>query len=59
MQAFISEIVPAGSVDFSKDLFMKIYFSGCDFKCSYCNTPDLLETKFDHVVELKDIKKEI
>ncbi len=59
MQAFISEIVPAGSVDFSDELFTKVYFSGCDFKCQYCNTPGLLETKFEHEKNLKEVFSEM
>ncbi|MFC2134546.1 anaerobic ribonucleoside-triphosphate reductase activating protein [Bacteroidota bacterium] len=56
MQAFIGDLVEAGSVDFSNDLYTKIYFSGCDFKCPYCNTPRFLETKFEHTMDLKEVK---
>jgi len=59
MQAFIGELIQAGTVDFSNELYMKIYFSGCDFKCPYCNTPDFLETKFEHVMDLKEVKREM
>ncbi|MBU1202396.1 MAG: radical SAM protein [Nanoarchaeota archaeon] len=59
MQAFIADVVVAGSVDFSEKLYTKIYFSGCDFKCPYCNTPELLETKLEHEKDLKEIKKNL
>ena len=59
MQAFIGEVVPAGNVDFSPDLYIKIYFSGCDFRCPYCNTPDLLETKFEQEIDLREVKNEM
>ncbi|MFH1770162.1 MAG: radical SAM protein [archaeon] len=59
MQAFIAEVIPETSVSFSNDIFMKIMFSGCDFKCPWCNTPELLETKFEHEIDLRDVKKEM
>ncbi|MBU1030259.1 MAG: radical SAM protein [Nanoarchaeota archaeon] len=59
MQAFISEVVPVGSVDFDKGLYFKIYFAGCDFRCLYCNTPEWIETKFEHERDLSELKKEI
>ncbi|MBC8494569.1 radical SAM protein [archaeon] len=59
MQAYIEEVIEAGSVDFSNELYMKIYLSGCDFKCPYCNTPHLLETKFEQEIDLREIKKQM
>lgn len=59
MQAFIGEFIPAGNVDFCKELYAKIFFSGCDFKCPYCNVPDFMETKFDHEMDLREIKTEL
>ncbi|NQU98751.1 anaerobic ribonucleoside-triphosphate reductase activating protein [Candidatus Woesearchaeota archaeon] len=59
MQAFIAEIIPAGGVEFTNELYTKIYFSGCDFKCPYCNTPDMLETKFEHQIDLREVKREL
>jgi len=59
MRAFISDYETEGIVDFSDEKHMKVFFSGCDFKCPYCNTPELLETKFDHEMYLREIKKEM
>lgn len=58
MQAYIRSIEPV-SVEWSKNICLKIFFAGCDFKCPYCNTPELLETKEEFLRELKDVKKEI
>lgn len=59
MQAFIDRIDSVGSLDFSKDLVMKIHFSGCDFSCPCCNTPGLLETKSDQEMDLKEVKRDM
>ncbi|MFH1590140.1 MAG: radical SAM protein [archaeon] len=59
MQAFIAEVIPQGTLSSNNDMFMKIMFSGCDFKCPWCNTPELLETKFEHEMDLRDVKREI
>lgn len=58
MQAYIRSIEPV-SVEWTKNICLKIFFAGCDFKCPYCNTPELLETKEAFIKELKDVKKEI
>ncbi len=36
--------------------FLVIPFSGCNFRCPWCNTPDLIETKEEQVTDLRDIK---
>jgi len=59
MQAFIADYISIGSVDFSDELYSKIFFSGCDFKCPYCNTPEMVEAKLEHQVDLREIKKEL
>ena len=59
MHASIAEIRSFGSVEFSEDPYMIIELSGCVFKCPWCNTPELLETKFEHEMDLKDVKREI
>lgn len=58
MQAYIKAIEPV-SVDWTKNVCLKIFFAGCDFRCPFCNTPELIETKEEYIVELRDIKKEI
>jgi pyruvate formate lyase activating enzyme len=58
MQAYIKAVEPV-NVDWTKNVCLKIFFAGCDFKCPFCNTPHLLETKEEFLIDLKDIKKEI
>ncbi|MFH1440403.1 MAG: anaerobic ribonucleoside-triphosphate reductase activating protein [Candidatus Woesearchaeota archaeon] len=58
MQVYIDQIEPV-NVDWTKNVCLKIFFAGCDFRCSFCNTPHLLETKEEFLKDLKDIKREI
>lgn len=58
MQAFIGKVL-TGQVNFSYKDYLKVYFSGCDFKCPICNTPELLETKFEQEMDLRDVFKEM
>ncbi|MBU0472209.1 MAG: radical SAM protein [Nanoarchaeota archaeon] len=55
MQAFIAELIVVGSVEFTNELYTKIYFSGCDFRCPYCNKPHMLETKPEQQTEIREI----
>ena len=38
---------------------MTILFSGCNFKCRYCNTPELTEFITEEMISLRDVKKQI
>jgi len=38
---------------------LKVYFSGCDFKCPYCNTLNIIDFKREFLVDLRIIKQEI
>ncbi|MBS3121781.1 radical SAM protein [Candidatus Woesearchaeota archaeon] len=58
MQAYIAAIEPV-NVEWSKNICLKIFFAGCNFKCPFCNTPHLLETNEEFLKDLKDVKKEI
>ncbi len=58
MQAYIKAIEPV-NVDWTKNVCLKIFFAGCDFKCPFCNTPHLLETREEFLMDLKDVKREI
>lgn len=59
MQGFIAELIEAGSVEFSEKPYMKILVSGCDYRCLWCNNPDLIETKLEHEIDLRQVKKQI
>lgn len=38
---------------------LPIHFMGCDFKCPYCYTPEILSFKPDFLVDIKEIKRYI
>jgi len=59
MEAFIAKIDPVSSDHWYGGLAYTIYFAGCDFKCPYCNTPEMLETKEDYLRDLREIKNDI
>ncbi len=48
MQAYIAEF--SGNT---------IYFSGCDFNCGFCNTPEMLSFKEEFLIDIREIKQEI
>ena len=58
MQAYIKAVEPV-HVDWTKNICLKIFFAGCDFKCPVCNTPHLIESREEFLVDLKEVKKEI
>lgn len=39
--------------------YLQINFAGCNFNCPWCNTPNLLDTKEEFLIVLREIKKEI
>lgn len=56
MEAFIESVKPVESGH--KDI-LNVYWSGCNFKCPWCNTPQLLESKDEFQVPLREIKSQI
>lgn len=59
MQAYIGQIVPHYINSDIHNISLRIYFSGCDFRCVYCNVPELLTFNEQHLIDIKEIKKEI
>lgn len=59
MQAYMGEITPYYINGDIKNICLRVYFAGCDFKCGYCNVSDLLTFDEKFLVDLKMIKKEI
>jgi len=59
MQAYIAKINHFNDSLRHRKLSSIIYFAGCDFKCPNCNTPDILETKEEFLIDLKEVKREI
>lgn len=58
MQAHISEIKP---IDFlsQQNKCLAVFFSGCNFMCPFCNTPQMLVSKEESLLDIKEIKKQI
>ena len=58
MQAYIEDIFLQSKLN-TKENYIVINFSGCDFKCTYCNKPHLIEFKKQHQQDIKKIKAQI
>ena len=58
MQAYIEDIFLQSKLN-TKENYIVINFSGCDFKCTYCNKPHLIEFKKQHQQDIKKIKARI
>jgi len=59
MQAYIGEIVPLSTVEWTTNVCTAIFFSGCDFRCCYCHNKEFVGFKDEFLKDLKDIKKDI
>lgn len=59
MQAYIGALVPHYNEGNTKNICLRVYFSGCNFRCGYCNVPELLTFNDKHLVDVKDIKQEL
>jgi len=58
MQGYIAEIVPHAETILGTDSVI-VYFCGCDFRCPWCNKPELLEPKQEHERNLREVKQEV
>jgi len=58
MQAYIKAVEPV-HVDWTKNVCLKVFFAGCDFKCPICKTHHLVESREEFLIDIKEIKKEI
>lgn len=58
MQAHITDIK---STEFlgAQQKCLTIYFSGCNYLCPYCNSPQMMVSKEEYLKDVKDVKKEI
>jgi pyruvate formate lyase activating enzyme len=59
MQTYIGYIHPISTGNLKKSLCTVIYFAGCNFRCIYCNKPEILGFKNDFLVDEAKIKEEI
>ncbi|MFP4403480.1 MAG: radical SAM protein [Candidatus Woesearchaeota archaeon] len=56
MEAYIKDVL---NINYDDKEVTQINFSGCNFNCPWCYTPDLLFRKEEFLVDLKDIKQSI
>lgn len=59
MQAYIGALVPHYNEGNTKNICLQVYFSGCNFRCGYCNVPEFLTFDEKHLIDLKDVKQEL
>jgi len=59
MQAYIGRIEPVSGEHWHGGLSFTIFFAGCDYNCPNCNTPDILDTKEEFLLNLRDVKNDI
>ena len=57
MQAYLFEETPISTTIWKGKVCLIIQFSGCDFKCPYCNKPALVEFKEENLRDIREIKK--
>ncbi len=56
MQAYISRI---DAPEFPEDGRLVLFFSGCNFSCPFCNTPAMLVTKEEFLIDTREIKRKL
>ncbi|MFH1850053.1 MAG: radical SAM protein [archaeon] len=59
MQAYIGGVLPLSTDHWINNICTVVSFSGCDFRCPYCDTPDLLEARQETLTNLKDVQRTI
>ncbi len=53
MEAYIEKIEPSCA----NQNTLNVYFSGCNFKCPYCNTPEMIVHTPEKLKDMKEIKR--
>ncbi len=59
MQAYVEKIEPHPLMGGGSGICLKIFFSGCNFKCPYCNVPEMLFHTEEKLLDIKEIKNTI
>lgn len=59
MQVYTTGIVSTSTASWKKNSSIVISFSGCDFRCGVCNTPELVDFKQEFLQNILDVKREI
>ena len=52
MQAFVARIEQS-------DKGLAVFFSGCDFRCPICNTPEMLTATEEQSVDLRELRRQV
>ncbi|MGM5484994.1 MAG: radical SAM protein [Nanobdellota archaeon] len=55
MQAYIA----VEDIERFKDGIFYVFFSGCNFRCPYCNAKELVDFREENIAFLKDLKREM
>ncbi len=58
MQAYIKDVLLISGLK-SRESYVRIDFTGCDFKCGYCDRQDILDFKIGFQKDVKVIKEKI
>lgn len=59
MQAYIAGIVPMSTSNWRGNICSVVRFAGCDFKCQYCNSANILSYDPEYIVMVKDVKEQL
>ena len=59
MQVYMGGIVPISIANWKKNSCLAICLAGCDFKCFYCNTHNLLDFKEEYLMDILEAKRQI
>lgn len=53
----IKDVLDSSFIDYPKKISMVIFTAGCNFRCSYCHNPELVEPELPFMAEDKALKK--
>jgi len=59
MQAYIGKVQAISDSHWIGGLSTAVFFAGCDYNCPNCNVSDILKTKEEFWMDLRDVKKVI
>ena len=59
MQVYMGGIAPTSLASLKKNTCLAISLAGCDFKCPYCDTHELLDFKGEFLIDILEAKRRI
>ena len=59
MEIYFSELVPFSAMGWSNQDCVVVKLAGCNFRCPYCNEPELLDFKEEYLVDIREVEKQI